>query len=161
MQPLRTTTVERPSPKRCARELLASAPAVMRFIRCQMRGHRQAQLTVPQFRALVILSHVGDASLSALAEHLGLSRPAASRLVEGLVRRGLLQRRPQAGDRRCVVLRLTRRGWAAYRAALRNMQAAMARRFDALSQRELALVSRALGILSHPGVPLRPGRPRL
>jgi len=120
----------------------------MRFIRTEMRAHRQAPLTVPQFRALVLVRHNHDASLSALAEHLGLSLPAASRMVEGLVQRGLLGRQAQPGDRRRLSLSLTGRGRATCRTALKATQAALARRFGTLAAEDLVLVSRALSVLS-------------
>ncbi|HEY3241717.1 MAG TPA: MarR family transcriptional regulator, partial [Phycisphaerae bacterium] len=110
MQPLRVANVSRIGPERCARELLAAVPAIMRFIRQEMRGHRQRPLTVPQFRSLVFLNMHEDASLSAVAEHVGLSLPAASRLVELLVKRGFIERRARSNDRRSVALTLTGRG---------------------------------------------------
>jgi DNA-binding MarR family transcriptional regulator len=113
-----------------------------------MRGHRRAELTVPQFRALVFLSHNEDSSLSAMAAHLGLSLPATSRLAEVLVQRGLMERQSRSNDRRCVSLSLTERGWATYRAALRATQAAIARRCDTLTAEELSQVAQAMGILN-------------
>jgi DNA-binding MarR family transcriptional regulator len=136
------------SPDSCAHELLTSVPSVMRFIHCQMRGHRRAELSVPQFRALVFLSHSEDASLSAMAAHLGLSLPATSRLAEVLVQRGLMERRSRSSDRRCVSLSLTARGRATYRAALRATRAAIARRCDTLTADELSMVSQAMEILN-------------
>src|SRR5512136_2638870 len=133
MQPLQTGSVGPTSAEDCASALLVGVPAVMRFIRGQMRGHRRAHLTVPHFRALVFLSHYDDASLSALAEHVGLSLPAASRMVELLVKRGLMERRPRSGDRRRLALALTARGRTTFSAALRATRAALARRFEALS----------------------------
>jgi DNA-binding MarR family transcriptional regulator len=153
MQSLQIEIVAPVSSQRCARELLASVPAVMRFMREQMRGHRGALLSVPQFRALVFASHSEDASLSALAEHIGLSLPATSRMVDVLVKRGLLQRQAGCHDRRRVALSLTGRGRATFRAARKATQAALARRFDALSEPEQALVSQALGILSRAFAP--------
>ena len=147
VQPLRHATVDGIAAQRCAAELLASAPAIMRFIRHEMRAHRQAQLSVPQFRALVFVSVTDEPSLSAMAEHLGLSLPAASRLVELLVQRGLMERRAAVADRRRVSLSLTARGRATYRRARRATQAALARRFQMLAARDLALLGRALGIL--------------
>ena len=148
MQQLRKSTVLRVSSDHCARELLAGVPSVMRFIRHQMRGHRQAELTVAQFRALVFLSHNDAAALSALAEHIGLSLPATSRMVELLVKRGLIERQVRSSDRRCVSLSLTGRGKAIFRTALEATQAVLARRLDDLSAGELSLVSQAMGILS-------------
>jgi DNA-binding MarR family transcriptional regulator len=147
MQSLQPATDGAVSPDRCARELLSGAPAIMRFLRDQMRSNRQAELTVPQFRALIFISQNEKPSLSAMAEHLGLSLPATSRMVEVLVKRGLVERRARRADRRCISLSLTAPGRAALRVALQAAQTALARRFDALSARELALVSRALRVL--------------
>lgn len=148
MQQLQSATNLAPSSDGCARELLAGVPSVMRFIRCQMRGHREAGLTVPQFRALVFVSHTDDSSISAMAEHLGLSVPAASRMVDLLVRRGLMERQASLGDRRCVSLSLTPQGKATFRTALRATQVALARRFKTLSAQERYVVGGAMQILS-------------
>ena len=154
MQQLRKTTISRTSPDTCARELLAAIPAVMRFIRYQMRQHRQAELSVPQFRTLVFLSHHPEISLSALAEHLGLSRPAASRMVDLLVKRGLTNRRIPPADRRQVALSLTRRGKEAFLAALGATQVAMAGNLEKLSAPDLKCIREAMQILTHAFTPI-------
>jgi len=100
MQQLQNRTDSRVSCHRCARGLLTGVPSVMRFIRYQMRQHRQAELSVPQFRSLVFLSHNENASLSEMAEHLGLSLPATSRMVELLVKRGWMRRRTELSHAR-------------------------------------------------------------
>lgn len=148
MQPLRVGNNGPASPDLCARELLAGVPLIMRFIRHEMRRNRQAGLTVPQFRALIFLSHSDDASLSAMAEHVGLSLPAASRMVDLLVRRGLLARREQPADRRRVSLSLTPAGREAFESAWAATQKAMAQVFGSLTCRELTQVKQALGALN-------------
>jgi MarR family transcriptional regulator for hemolysin len=120
----------------------------MRYIRHEMRTHRHARLSVPQFRALVFVSGNGDASLSALAEHLGLSLPTASRMVDLLVRRGLLERHVDAADRRRVALALTARGRATYQWARRATQTALAGQFAALSAAQRGLISQAMRLLN-------------
>jgi len=153
MQPLQNRTDSRVSCHRCARGLLTGVPSVMRFIRYQMRRHRQAELTVPQFRSLVFLSHNENASLSDIAEHLGLSLPATSRMVELLVRRGWMRRRARSSDRRCVSLSLTGRGKAVFRMAREATQVALSQRLKTLSAGELALVSGAMQVLSRAFAP--------
>src|SRR5436190_24215904 len=96
-------------PAGCARAVLDGMPPVMWFIRRQMRRHRTAGLSVPQFRALALLDRFPTASLSLLAEHLGSSQPSASRLVTGLVSRGFVTRKECVDDRRQVALPLTTR----------------------------------------------------
>jgi DNA-binding MarR family transcriptional regulator len=90
--------------------MLDGLPPVMWFIRRNMREHRIGGLSVPQFRALCLLARFPTASLSHVAEHLGSSQPSASRLISGLVTRGLVKRNECAGDRRQVTLVLTARG---------------------------------------------------
>jgi DNA-binding MarR family transcriptional regulator len=148
MQQLRRGSNGRVSPDRCAKELLLGLPTIMRFIRRQMRGHRHAELTIPQFRVLIFLSHSGDSTLSATAEHVGLSLPAASRMVDLLVKRGLTTRRAHASDRRRVSLSLTSRGRAAFKAALAAAEKALARSFRPLSGHELGQVVAAIRILN-------------
>src|SRR5258708_38822922 len=81
----------------CARDLLDTVPLVMRIIREQMRRHRSG-LTVVQFRALCFVSMTADSSLSAVADFIGLSLPALSRLVDGPVEKRPMKRRSSADD---------------------------------------------------------------
>lgn len=70
-----------------------------------------ANVTVPQCYALQILLREGDIGSGDLADRLGLDPSSATRSVDVLVRRKLVERvRPDSGDRRRVVLRLTRAG---------------------------------------------------
>jgi DNA-binding MarR family transcriptional regulator len=117
MQALQQATIGAATAPACAAELLEAVPPVMRFIREQMRRHRGHGLSVPQFRTLVFLSRRPGASLSAVAGQLGLSLPAASRLVDGLVQSGLVRREPGAADRRRLSLSLSSPGRLRYRAA--------------------------------------------
>jgi DNA-binding MarR family transcriptional regulator len=119
----------------------------MGFIRQEMRRHRQAELSVPHFRALVFLNHTAEASVSEMAEHLGLSLPATSRLADVLVRRGLLDRQNNAADRRRVLLSLTPRGREVFQAAMSATERALIRRFKAVPQRELTHVLMAMQAL--------------
>ncbi len=144
MQQLHTAT--RRTPESCARELLLAVPLIMRFLRGQMRRHRE-ELTVPQFRALVFIHEIPEASLSSLAEHVGVSLPAASRMADLLVKRGLIARQARREDRRSVSLSLSLRGNAVFRGVLKVAEQALAEQFGALSSQELAAVGGAMGIL--------------
>ena len=59
----------------------------------------------------------GDATVVEVAHHLGVSKQAASQLVEQLVQRGYVSRQADPSDRRSRLLRLTELGWACTRAA--------------------------------------------
>jgi DNA-binding MarR family transcriptional regulator len=88
---------------------------------------------VPQFRVLSFLNRQPGASLSAVADHIGLTRPAMSILVDGLVNRKLVDRETDPGDRRRLTLSLTRQGQSLYTAARQRTQARLAARLEALS----------------------------
>ncbi|MER5902442.1 MarR family winged helix-turn-helix transcriptional regulator [Streptomyces mirabilis] len=57
------------------------------------------------------------ATVTDLAAHLGMTKQAASQLVDELVRKGYAERRPYPGDARARLVVLTERGWACTRAA--------------------------------------------
>src|SRR6478672_7299944 len=100
MQSLRVATNSASTPaSECARELLDALPPVTWFMRRTMRSYRKG-LSLPQFRALVLIDREPAVSLSAVADHLGVSLPTASRTVAGLVRKGLLSREGCRTDRR-------------------------------------------------------------
>jgi len=119
----------------------------MRFIRTQMRCHRGSDLSVPQFRTLAFLDRNAGASLSALAEFLGLSLPATSRLVEGLVRKNLVARRIPPGNRRLVALSISGRGQRTVGAARRATERRLAEVVASLPSDERAAIRRSLRAL--------------
>lgn len=69
----------------------------------------EVELTMPQYRTLALLTH-GPARVCDLAEALGIRPPTASGIVDRLVAKGLVDRRPGATDRRSVSCVLTAAG---------------------------------------------------
>lgn len=130
----------------CARELLDTLPMGMRVIRRHMRRHRSG-LTVPQFRTLCFLTTAPGSSLSAVADFVGLSLPAMSRLVDGLVDKGLMQRRPCSDDRRQVRLSITPPGEAAITEARQLAQAQLAKAVAALTQDQRSALIQTMAVL--------------
>ncbi len=97
----------------CARLILEIIPPTMRFIRNEMRLAAKSELTVPHFRILAILT-LSNATNKDLAEWMGVSAPTISRMVEVLVKKGLVKRIIQVKDRRQVSLSLTAKGKSTY-----------------------------------------------
>lgn len=135
------------TPGRSAEALLEVVPLVMRTIRQLMREQRSADLSVPQFRALGFVHRHPETSVSAVAEHLGLSAPATSRLLDSLVERGLLERQVSATDRRFVALRLSPRGIAVREDARRHAAEQLAARVSELADADRATILAALDAL--------------
>jgi len=131
----------------CAHAVLDVIPLIMRTIRAEMRRNRKRDLSIPQFRSLAFLTHYPHSSLSTLAEHLGLTRPTASKMVDALVSRNLVVRESSSTDRRAIRLMLTERGSAIFDAALESAQSQLAKRLSALSASELRQVTRAIKVL--------------
>jgi len=73
------------------------------------------RLGFTQLAALYVLADGGVTTVSDLADTLGRSPSATSRLVDGLVRRRLVERRPETEARRQKTLNLTQRGKALLR----------------------------------------------
>jgi MarR family transcriptional regulator for hemolysin len=75
-----------------------------------MRSQRAPDITIPQFRTLTFVNRNADTSLSEVAEHMGLTLPATSKLVDDLTRKNLITRQDQPTDRRKIKLNLTPKG---------------------------------------------------
>src|SRR5262245_37855891 len=67
----------------------------------------QLDITLGQLRALFILFQAGPTPIGQLGVSLGVSRPAASLLVDALVRHGLVERFEDPTDRRRTFARLS------------------------------------------------------
>ena len=85
-------------------------------------------LSLPQYRVLAFIAE-GPAAASALAGKLAVSRPSVTALIDGLVARGLVERRPDPSDRRRVDHRITDAG----RNALADADVAVDRRLRSLA----------------------------
>jgi DNA-binding MarR family transcriptional regulator len=131
----------------CARELMDTVPQIFQSIRSEMRRGRGSDLSVPQFRTLrFIQSHV-DTTLSSLADHLSLTLPSVSKLVDGLVQQELVIRQEAVKDRRCLSLALTPSGESIVNSARAGAQASMIEKLNSLSSDELEIVHKAMEIL--------------
>lgn len=68
------------------------------------------EVTLPQYRALVVLVSRGPQRVAALAEALAVTPPTATRMCDRLVRKRLVRRRTSSEDRREVYLSVTAAG---------------------------------------------------
>jgi DNA-binding MarR family transcriptional regulator len=119
--------------EQCAQAVLDVAPPVVRAIRKMMREHRLPELSVPQFRAMALMNFTPDVSLSMVADYVGSSLPAASRLIDCLVAKNLVGRKQCCRDRRQVSLELTAIGREAFQESRKATRRQLAERLAALS----------------------------
>ena len=133
--------------QQCAREILETVPLVMRFIRNQVGRHHTTGPSLPQFRTLTFLGRMNNASLSAVAEHLGLSLPAMSRLINGLVNKRLVVRQTVLTNRRQIALTLTAQGRATLEKVRGEIRWQLAGSLKALSATEQKTIQRGIRVL--------------
>ena len=74
-------------------------------------GAAAEETTIAQYRALVVLASRGPRRIADLAEPLDVAPSTAGRMGDRLVRKGLVRRHRQAGDRRLVRIALTAVSW--------------------------------------------------
>jgi len=98
-------------------------------------------LTPSHLRALRSLGHHGVMRLSELSEHLHIAPRSTTEVVDALETRGLIQRRPDPGDRRATLVELTEYGVSVL-GAIRGTEAGQV--FGRLSQADRAHLARLL-----------------
>ena len=91
-------------------DAVLTASRVLVAIAARSLADAGEEVTLTQYRSLVVLASRGPQSVAALAEAVAVTPPTASRLCERLVRKGLVRRRADRRDRRQVRVGLTETG---------------------------------------------------
>jgi DNA-binding MarR family transcriptional regulator len=135
--------------------LLEIAPPISRTINVEAQGNEgESALTGPQFRVLALLRR-GFRRPSELARYMQISPATASETIELLVRRGLVTRCDQPGDRRCTPLSLTEAGERQHDVSIERSRAALKRLVSGMETEKLEALCEGLGALSEL-MPLKP-----
>jgi long-chain acyl-CoA synthetase len=125
------------------------ARALARLARQVEKALEALELSMPQFRVLSLLAD-GSSASSALAGRLAVSPPSLTAVVDGLVARGMVERRADADDRRRLSLQLTASGKKALRAAEAAIESRLAEIGAHLEDPESAAsVIEALAVWNH------------
>lgn len=90
-----------------------------------------------QFPVLKLLEEKGEATVSEVASHLGMSVAGATGLIDRLVKAGLVERRRDEGDRRLVFVALSAQGEAGLARARRTRRAIIADLMSTLTRDEV------------------------
>src|SRR5207248_7448989 len=109
-------------------------------------------LTMAQFKAACALSIDEPTTIGALGQRLGIGLPAASHIVERLVRLRLADRYDDPHDRRRAFVRLTSEGEALVSQLRAGSQERLRARLARLDDGDLAELGRLLQILLEPSV---------
>jgi DNA-binding MarR family transcriptional regulator len=127
--------------------VLEVIPLVMRVIRKEFRSRRGPGYSVPEFRSLAFINRSPGASLSEVADHIGLEAPTASKLVEELVQRGLVRREDDPEDRRRVQLTILPKGKKSIDEAYEHTREFLVHRLAHLSEDQRKTVLQSMDLL--------------
>ena len=108
----------------------------------------ELRLGFTQLAALYILAEGRTTTVTDLADAIGRSPSATSRLVDGLVQRRLVERRTEVEDRRLRTLRLTARGQAILRVVDRGRAEQFLGAVRALPSDERRLIAMGVAALA-------------
>ena len=91
-------------------DAVLSASRVLVAIAARSLADAGEEVTLTQYRSLVVLASRGPQSMAALAEAVAVTPATASRMCDRLVKKRLVRRRSDRHDRRAVRLALTETG---------------------------------------------------
>ena len=119
--------------------------------RSRARAAREAgagELTVSQYQLLSDLAEGSERSVGELAEAAAVTTPTATRMLDGLVRAGVAERRQSTTDRRVVTVTLTAKGQRLMKRKQAVVDAKRRALFESLTPSERRQVERLLGRLA-------------
>ncbi|UKO99553.1 MarR family winged helix-turn-helix transcriptional regulator [Nostoc sp. UHCC 0870] len=133
----------------CAARVMDTIPLLMRFIRADMRTHSPDSISIPQLRSLAFLKRRPGASLSEVADHLGVTCATASTTIERLVQRLLVQRTDNPQERRRIVLNLTPEGKHLLEQSQAKTRAHIAEILQDLTPEQISQIEHGLTLLKN------------
>lgn len=126
--------------------VLAAVPPVMVAIRDTVRGFASPERTLLQFRVLSALL-AAPSTITELSQATGASAAAVSKVVASMADLRLVERRPDAADRRVTHLALTGNGRARAVAMLAAVRAALTARLADLTAADRRRLAQGLAVL--------------
>ena len=106
------------------------------------------EVTLTQYRTLVVLASRGPQNLAGLAEAVGVTPATATRMCDRLVRKGLIRRRTERDDRRHLRVMLTEKGRTLVDAVTVRRRREIERIVSGIPPEEQVVLIQALGRLA-------------
>ncbi len=139
----------KPRHSAAAQAVIQVAWRVMRMVKTEVTQGQATELTPTQMQSLGFMISNPGASLSELAEHLGLKMPTTSKVVDELVRNGRAEREVVPGNRRKLSLNITGSGREVVETAAEPAVMRMAQLLGRLSAHDRVVVEQSMSLL-HP-----------
>jgi len=106
------------------------------------------EVTLTQYRTLVVLASRGPQNLAGLAEAVGVTPATATRMCDRLVRKDLIRRRTERDDRRHLRVMLTEKGRALVDVVTDRRRREIERIMSEIPPEEQVVLIQALGRLA-------------
>lgn len=139
------------TPEQLGERYLAVYHRMHRAVNDQMSG---CGLSLARTKVLTRLSEQGPTRQSVLASDFGLSPHSITDIVDGLERKGLVERRPDATDRRAKLVAVTQAGEGCLGVANATRGRLLKQIFGALSEEDRVTFLRLLEALDEASKPL-------
>ena len=133
--------------KELAALMMEIVPRTMREIRTSTRASGCGHMPLPQFRVLANVWRSPKTNKE-LAEDIGLSVPATSRIIASLEQKDLIKRLVDKEDRRVTHIYITNEGSELFKKMRRHTCDEIADRMRALSLREKKELQKGLNLMS-------------
>lgn len=121
--------------------------AAIHLLRRIARDDGADGLTAARASALSVLAFGGPQRPGDLARRERVSAPTMTRIVDGMVRDGLVRRTPSPDDRRAIVLAATRRGRSLIERGRSRRIQRLAHELSALAENDLRTLEKAVAVL--------------
>ena len=128
--------------------MVQTLPRMFKTVKQRLRGIDPSQIELgdSQMWALRLLAE-GRQVTSDLAHHLNVTTPTMTRIVDGLVKKGFVERRHDPEDRRRIYLEVTGEGSECARKGHEQFRATLADYLSPLTNEQLADIMRAFAHL--------------
>jgi DNA-binding MarR family transcriptional regulator len=129
-------------------DAVLSASRVLVAVAARSLADVAEEVTLTQYRTLVVLASRGPQNLAGLAEAVGVTPATATRMCDRLVRKDLIRRRTERDDRRQLRVALTVKGRSLVDAVTGRRRQEIARIMSEIPVEQQAVLVQALGRLA-------------
>jgi len=129
-------------------DAVLSASRVLVAVAARSLADVAEEVTLTQYRTLVVLASRGPQNLAGLADAVGVAPATATRMCDRLVRKDLIRRRTERDDRRQLRVALTVKGRSLVDAVTGRRRQEIARIMNEIPVEQQAVLVQALGRLA-------------
>jgi DNA-binding MarR family transcriptional regulator len=129
-------------------DAVLTASRVLVAVAARSLADAAEEVTLTQYRTLVVLASRGPQNLAGLAEAVGVTPATATRMCDRLVRKDLIRRRTERDDRRQLRVVLTENGRALVDAVTDRRRREIERIVSEIPPEEQVVLVQALGRLA-------------